>query len=99
MPNQTIIEAIKNRQVLRIWYEPGERIIEPHCYGESTDGNELLRAYQTSGASESGEHSDWKLFRVDRIKSITPTSEAFSGPRPEYNPDDSAMRSEIFAHL
>ena len=97
--NRSIQTAINERRLIRLDYEPGERLIEPHAYGSSNDGNELIRAFQVEGASESGEHHQWKLFRVDRIKSMEVLDEKFPGPRPEYNQDDPAMKGGIFAHL
>lgn len=97
--NTLITDAIQNRLVLEIDYPPGRRKIEPHAHGESKDGNELLRAFQTEGASESGEHVNWKLFRVDRIQQLVETGETFSGPRPGYKRGDSAMKGGIFAEL
>jgi len=94
-----IVNAIRERRVLVVWYDPGARIIEPHCLGRSTEGHYLLRAYQTSGASESGAPVNWKLFRVDRIESLEPTDDTFDGTRPEYNPRDPIMRGGIIAHL
>ncbi len=97
--NQEIINAIKNKQLIRLDYEPGVRIIEPHTYGRNRNGNELLRAYQTDGASASGEQENWKLFRIDRIESLEVLSETFDGPRDGYTNGDSAMTSEIYAEL
>ena len=69
--NRLICSAIDNRYLLSIEYDPGHRIVEPHAYGLGSDGKELLRAFQTEGASASGEQKEWKLFRVDRITRLT----------------------------
>jgi hypothetical protein len=82
--NPQLVQAISKRRVLGIECHPGGRVVEPHAYGENKDGNELLRAYQTTGASASGEHVNWKLFRIDRIRELDLTDERFPGPRPEY---------------
>jgi predicted DNA-binding transcriptional regulator YafY len=97
--HRDLIQAINERRVIVINYDPGTRTIEPHAYGESREGNGLLRAFQTDGASASGEHIHWKLFRVDRIRSFQVLSEQFPGPRPEYKRDDSAMKGGIYAQL
>jgi len=96
---ELIIAAIKSRSLVTFDYEPGERLIEPHAVGRSKDGNLLLRAFQVSGASASGEHVNWKLFRLDRMGHANDSGEFFDGPRPEYNPDDSAMKGGIIACL
>jgi len=99
MLEQTIADAIRNRHRLTINYEPGGRTIEPHVLGYSSEGNLLLRAYQVDGASKSGEPRHWKLFRVDRMASANDNGDGFDGPRPLYNPDDSAMKGGIIARL
>lgn len=97
--HRDLIQAINERRVIALDYDPGARIIEPHAYGESKEGNGLLRAFQTSGASASGEHIHWKLFRVDRIRSFKLLDENFPGPRPEYREGDKAMKGGIYAQL
>ena len=94
-----IRDAIRRRHLLLINYDPGHRIVEPHAFGESKDGNQLLRAFQVSGASLSNEHVNWKLFRVDRAISISLHTETFNGPRPDYNRDDKAMKGRIIEQL
>jgi predicted DNA-binding transcriptional regulator YafY len=96
----TIIQAaIEGRRVLQINYSPGMRLIEPHCLGRGSGGQLLLRAFQTEGASASGEPENWKLFRLDRMYASNDTGTAFAGPRPEYNPDDPVMTRGIIARL
>lgn len=97
--NNTIENAIRKRLRLTVNYAPGVRTIEPHAMGWSKDGNVLIRAYQTEGASASGEHEHWKLFRLDRMTSADTDGENFSGPRPEYKRGDKAMRGGIIAEL
>lgn len=94
-----IVAAIQSRHRLKINYPPGQRVVEPHALGRSKDGNLLLRAYQTGGASESGEPVEWKLFRLDRMASADDLGEEFDGPRPLYNPNDPAMKGGIIARL
>ena len=89
--NEVIREAIQRRRVVKLFYGGGHRLVEPHCYGLSRDGKELLRAYQISGYSQSGQTQGWKLFRMDRASDISITDLYFQGPRPLYNPQDRAM--------
>ena len=95
----SIAAAIQNRRSLRILYAPGYRYIEPHAYGTGSDGQMLLRAYQTSGASDSGEHENWKLFRVDRVEFVEASGEPSEAPRPGYKRDDRAMKGGIIAQI
>lgn len=97
--NNSILEAINNRLVLAINYPPGRRVIEPHAIGYGTDGQVLVRAFQTSGASASGEPEHWKLLRLDRFLGAALAGGTFSGPRPGYKRGDSAMTRGIIAQL
>ena len=45
--NQTIINAINNMGILSFIYKGKPRVVEPHAYGMGSDGNDLLRAYQS----------------------------------------------------
>lgn len=44
-----IRQAILDRRHIRIDYTVGVSIVEPHAYGRSADGFELLRAFQIDG--------------------------------------------------
>lgn len=95
--NQAIIDAIENQNVIEFYYEGELRIVEPHCYGETTAGNEGLRAFQTGGFSSSGKMG-WKMYDLGKADDIEVTEETFDGPRPGYNPGDKGM-SDIYAEL
>jgi predicted DNA-binding transcriptional regulator YafY len=95
-----VTTAISNLKRLKVWYEPGLRILEPHAFGEGAEGQLLLRAFQTEGASASGEHHHWKLFRLDRVKEMTLLDQdPFEGPRDGYVRGDRAMKRRIIAQL
>lgn len=94
-----IVAAIENKRCLSIDYEPGLRLIEPHALGTGSDGQILLRAYQVSGASASGEPEHWKLFRVDRIRDVTPDDTPSEAPRPGYKRGDRAMKQGIISEI
>jgi len=97
--NIRICEAIKNRNILKFYYDNGVRIIEPYCYGiHKKTGNEVLRAYQISGFSKSGRVEGWKLFEVTKITGIENTKNDFQGDRIKYNSEDYDM-SKVFCYL
>lgn len=96
---ELLIAAIEGRKRVVLWYDPGARVIEPHAFGYGTDGQLLLRAFQIDGASASGEHINWKLFRCDRMRDVAHDQATFTGPRPEYKQNDRAMTRGIIAQL
>jgi hypothetical protein len=94
----TIIAAIRKKLLLKFVYNGEERIVEPQTYGLSTTGKEILRAYQKSGGSRSGQSRIAKLFDVAKISNLQMTNETFAQALSAHNPDDCAM-IEIFATL
>lgn len=96
--NSTICDAISGRHLLRFRYDGGDRTVEPHCHGVSTAGNEVLRAYQTAGFSESGNPVGWKLFEVSKMSALQLQSETFKANRPGYNSNDRGM-SSVHCHV
>ena len=97
--NPAICKAIRERLKLQLTYDWGHRVVEPHAYGVGEEQQELLRVYQVGGASQSGERTGWKLFRVDEIRSLHVLGETFPGPRQGYRRNDKAMTRAIYAQL
>lgn len=97
--NQMLVGAINGRKVLSLTYDGLSRIVEPHTYGVSANGSELLRCYQISGMhrNPSGPH-DWNLLTVSKIGSLAETGATFSTARPGYRRGDRAM-ARIYAEL
>lgn len=93
-----IRNAIEARHLLSFHYDGYRRVVEPHTYGIDSKGHRAVRAYQTTGGSESGETTGWKLFHEDKMKGVTVLQEAFHSPRPGYRRGDQAFRS-IYAQL
>jgi hypothetical protein len=93
--NTALCQAIREKKVISFYYLGGVRSAEPHCYGVSKEENELLRAYQIGGHSESGNPIGWKLLRLDELSNLQMTNQHFAGPRPQYNPEDKAMARVI----
>lgn len=106
---EDIGRAIDQKQVVVIYYdgdEPGGkgvRTIEPVCFFRHKDsGNWVLSAWDREGASHKVAVGDgflpfWRLFRLDKIRTLKPTRETFSQPRPNFNPngDKRAMPGTI----
>jgi predicted DNA-binding transcriptional regulator YafY len=89
--NTAVCKAIQNKAVIQFNYEGKLRIVEPQCHGISKAGKELMRGFQTGGASRSRRSIAEKLFEVDKISELKETGDTFSDPGPNYNPDDKAM--------
>lgn len=93
-----VVQAIREKRVLEVDYEPGTRFIEPHCVGVGSSGQYLMRCFQHGGESRTN-NTEWKLLRLDRIRKLKLTQDRFFGPRPQYNPNDSVMTQGIIAAL
>jgi predicted DNA-binding transcriptional regulator YafY len=103
----SVVNAIKNRQKVIIYYdgdEPGGRglrQIEPVCLGTSKAGNKVLRAWDEEGSSHTSYKGEqplpgWRLFRLDKLLSLKPSGENFAEMRPNFNPNgDKSMTSII----
>ena len=96
--NTQICSAIRDRAVVRLWYDGGDRTVEPHCHGISRADNEVVRAWQIEGYSESGNPVGWKLFKVVQIRHLSRTDATFTTNRPGYNPNDKHMKS-VHCHV
>jgi len=113
--NEVIKDAITNKQTCELKYLDDEKLpegaqartIQPVAYGYSLKGNPVIRAYQTSGPSLKVNKKgiplpDWRLFRVDRVKSMIPMKGddslflTFAEP-PLYNPvGDNSMNRMMY---
>jgi hypothetical protein len=95
--NPIISEAIQNKRILELRYHRYSRVVEPHAYGRDKSGEEVLRCYQISGGSESGERTGWKLLKVGEASSLHITGDSFT-QRPDYRRNDKDMEY-IFCQL
>jgi len=75
-------------------YHSFERMVEPYAYGRDKSGDEILRCYQISGGSVSGEKEGWKLLKVGEIFQINSIDIIFE-IRKEFKLNDKAM-TKIF---
>lgn len=96
--NDLIVSAIAEKAVLSLVYDGRHRAVEPHAYGVNHRGHDVLRCFQVSGGSSSGQSHDWKLLLVHDASAITRTGATFSTARPDYKRGDEAMR-HIYAQL
>lgn len=98
--HDTIIEAIQQRRYLEINYPPGWRVVEPHSYGVNASAKSALRAYQTSGASNSETTEGWRLFLLEKILGLRFCGEHyFLYARDGYERGDPALSGGIIAEI
>jgi hypothetical protein len=88
--NSMIYDAIQEMRLIRFDYDGLTRLVEPCAYGTTSKGNEVLRAYQVSGFSNSGVNEGWKLFTVAKVENLGTEVTVFS-KRPDFRSGDSAI--------
>lgn len=106
---ELIIKAIKYGMIMLINYKGAkdklfsghERVVQFMVYGKSSKGKLLLRGWHLNGWSvSSNRHIDkiWRLFRLDRVLSITFTGSFYRLPPDGYVAQDKGMRGGIIAY-
>jgi len=85
-----ITQAIENRRLIEFIYDGGRRVVEPHCFGKNSKGNEIVRAFQIDGYSSTGKMG-WKLYDLAKVLSLTILEEVFLNSRPDYMKGDKGM--------
>ena len=105
---EILIKAIKYGMIFLINYKGEkdthfsghERVIYPMVLGRSSKGKILIRGWHLNGWSVSNRrhiNKIWRLFRADRILSITFTGSFYRLPPAGYNANDKGMRGGIIA--
>lgn len=105
---ELIVKAIKYGMVFLINYKGEkdkhfaghERVIYPMVIGRSTKGKILVRGWHLNGWSVSGNRhltKIWRMFRLDRVLSMTFTGSFYRLPPTGYNMNDKGMRGGIIA--
>lgn len=105
---EIIIKAIKYGMVFNVTYKGAkdslpsghERTVYPMVIGRSSKGNILIRVYHLVGWSVSANrHIDkiWRMFRLDRVLSITFTGSFYRLPPAGYNMNDRGLLGGIIA--
>lgn len=90
--SDVICAAISNCELLEFDYDGRHRVVAPYCHGFTARG-EVLRAIQVGGDSRSGGMRFGKLWSVDKMRNIRRSARTFAPDDPDYNPNDSAMKT------
>lgn len=85
---QLLREAIETRQAISFWYSGYLRVVEPYVLGLSSQGNPLLRGFQTEGYSLSGKGPGWRVYQVVKMEGLELYGEYFHEERHDYDPDN-----------
>lgn len=107
--NDLMIKAIKYGMMFIFNYKGAkdklfmghERVILPLVIGKSSKGKILLRGYHLNGWSVSANRhitKVWRMFRMDRVLSVTFTGSFYRLPPSGYNMEDKGMRGGIMAN-
>lgn len=112
--DQDVIDAINGKYNVNITYDdnpsssqpvqPSKRYIQVYNFAETIAGNKAIRAFQIFGGSKTTpNHGAWKIFRLDRIRSWTPTKVKWKRPVsdlspsiPTYNKDGDRTMGRLF---
>ena len=83
-----LCDAIAHRQLVMFGYGGTVRVVEPHLYGASAAGDELLSAWLRPGWSQADPDGGWRMYRLDAVVDLQALPERFDAPRPDFNPRD-----------
>jgi len=106
--DEIIIKAIKYGLIFLMNYKGAkdnnfaghERVIYSLVLGRSSKGKTLLRGFHLTGWSVSKNttvNKEWRMFRTDRVLSLTFTGSFFRLAPEGYQPNDKGMRGGIIA--
>lgn len=99
--SQEVYRALDRNKLLSFYYDEQLRVIEPHAFGITKDGNLAVRGYQVSGES-SQPLPGWRMFRLDKFEHARALATDSHAPRPDFKPNDKHLAHillEIFQNV
>ena len=94
-PGERLVRAILDHRLVSFRYQGRERVVEPHLLGLHEAGEPMLIAYQTAGASRSGDVPGWRTFITTSMENVETLDQSFT-PRSDMRVSSHPML-EIFA--
>jgi hypothetical protein len=91
--SREIRRAIREHRLLEFDYNGLKRVVAPYCYGISARDAKVLRAVQVAGSSGSGGFGFGKLWSIGQMTNVRVAADSFVPNDPNYNPNDSAMKT------
>jgi hypothetical protein len=97
--HERVARAIGQRSLLRVDYQQGSLVVEPHAYGCIKNGVRLLYCYHVPSDSAMEEGEGWKLLRVDDIVDACSLPQHFASLRPGYKSGLAALRMKLYCNV
>lgn len=91
-----ILRAIADRNLLSFVFVGQTHIVEPHAYGKTAAGDDVLRCFQVGGDSQ--DTFSWKLIPVSEATNFALLDQHFLAARSGYASGDRGMKT-IYAEL
>jgi hypothetical protein len=91
LASQAVYEALSKNQLLSFHYDEQLRVVEPHSFGITKDGNLAVRCFQVSGES-SQPLPGWRMFRLDKFEHARALATPSGAPRPDFKPNDKHLK-------
>lgn len=88
---ETACQALRASKVVELSYDGFSRTVEIHAVGYTKQDKPIMRVWQLSGGSASGERVGWKLLRLEDAIAAVVTEVTSQAPRAGYRRGDPAM--------
>ena len=80
-----LVQAVLAHRPVTFRYQGLLRTVEPHLVGLHEAGEPLLIAYQSEGASRSGDLPGWRTFVVTELEDLSVSDRQFAGARLDFD--------------